>query len=757
MAGVLLLMAIVSTIDAAMTTLTLGTIIRDIRNVADWKKCRSLWSHRKAVMLGDILGLMRRIILSPFCRIAAAGAVLLALAFVPARAQDVSDLVKVELLSEPAAITPGEPFQVGIRLTMKEHWHTYWRNPGDSGEPTTVTWKLPDGFMAAGLEWPAPSLIKLGPVTSFGYEGEAVLLARITPPRDLKPGSDLTLNAEVAFLVCEKECIPGEANVSLPLTVSAGGGGSPDPANKSVFDNARSLLPQPSPWTATFDAGPKVITLALDGANLSADAIRSTTFFPYDNTLIVNSAAQTKSSSGERAQLALERGKIARSFPPRLDGVLVVEEDIGGKSVRHAFALDAVPAPLAGQGISLIQAALLALVAGIILNLMPCVFPVLSIKILHLTQHASEPPARIRLHGLAYTAGILGSFTVLAAALYALRAGGAEIGWGFQLQSPAMVAALAFLLFAFGLSLSGVLPIGNSLTRVGGSRLLQRTGLSGSFFAGMLATIVATPCTAPFMGASIGYALTQPFIVGLVVFLSLGLGLALPFLILAFVPGLQRLLPRPGRWMEILKQFLAFPLYATAAWLIWVLSFQVGPVGLMAALAGLVLIAFAAWAYGLVQGQSGGSALAFRGMATAAVIAVAAITVTIRSDNATGSGAPASSAEAGYEAFTQAKLDTMLAAGRPVFVNMTAAWCITCLVNERTALSTDAVREALSGKNVAYLKGDWTNRNPEITRLLERFGRSGVPLYVLYQNGREPIVLPQILTPSLVLDKLTQL
>jgi thiol:disulfide interchange protein DsbD len=696
---------------------------------------------------------MRRVISSSFIRIAAVCAVLLTLPFAEARAQDVSDLVKVELLSEPAAITPGEPFQVGIRLTMKEHWHTYWRNPGDSGEPTTVTWKLPDGFSASGLEWPAPSLIKLGPVTSFGYEGEAVLLARITPPRDLKPGSEVTLNAEVAFLVCEKECIPGEANVSLPLSVSASGGTGP---NASVFAAARSALPQPSPWAATFDGSSKSITLALANADLRRDNVHSAIFFPYDNTLIVNSAPQTLAAAGNGTQLAIERGQISQAVPQRLDGVLVVEEDIGGKSVRHAFAVNATPAAIAGQRISLLQAALLALLAGVILNLMPCVFPVLSIKILHLTQHASESVARIRLHGLAYTAGILGSFTVLAGALYALRAGGAEIGWGFQLQSPAMVAALAFVLFAFGLSLSGVLPIGTSLTRVGGSRLLQKTGFSGSFFAGMLATVVATPCTAPFMGASIGYALTQPFIVGLTVFLALGLGLALPFLILAFVPGLQRMLPRPGRWMEVLKQFLAFPLYGTAAWLIWVLSFQVGPAGLMAALAGLVLIGFAAWAYGLVQGRDGRSALAFRGMATAAVIAVVAITVTIRSDHSSGTTEQAS-AEAGYEAFTQQKLDTLLASGRPVFVNMTAAWCITCLVNERTALSTDAVREALSGKNVAYLKGDWTNRNPEITRLLERFGRSGVPLYVLYQNGREPVVLPQILTPSLVLDKLAQL
>jgi thiol:disulfide interchange protein/DsbC/DsbD-like thiol-disulfide interchange protein len=697
---------------------------------------------------------MRSIVLSSFCRVAAALAIVMAAAQPPARAQDASDLVKVELLAEPAAIVPGEPFQVGIRLTMKDHWHTYWRNPGDSGEPTTVSWTLPDGFSASGLEWPAPSLIKVGPVTSFGYEGETVLLARITPPRDLKAGASVPLNAEVAFLVCEKICIPGEANVSLSLPVSASAGG---PADNKVFAEARRQLPQASPWTATFDTNPKSITLALAKADLRRDNVRAATFFPYDNTLIVNSAPQTLAGADDGTQIVLERGQIARSVPQRLDGVLVVEEDIGGKPVRHAFAVSATPVSMAGQGIGLLQAALLALIAGVILNLMPCVFPVLSIKILHLTQHASESPARIRMHGLAYTTGILASFAVLAGALYALRAGGAEIGWGFQLQSPVVVVTLAFVLFAFGLSLSGILPIGTSLTRVGGSRLLQKTGLSGSFFAGMLATVVATPCTAPFMGASIGYALTQPFIVGLAVFLSLGLGLALPFLVLAFVPGLQRLLPRPGRWMETLKQLLAFPLYGTAAWLIWVLSFQVGPAGLMAALAGLVLIAFAAWAYGLVLGQSGRSALAFRGMAAAAAIAVVAIVVSIRADSTAATTAQTTSAEPGYEVFTQQKLDTLLASGRPVFINMTAAWCITCLVNERTALSTEAVREALSGKNVAYLKGDWTNRNPEITRLLERFGRSGVPLYVLYRNGREPVVLPQILTPSLVLDKLAQL
>lgn len=403
---------------------------------------------------------------------------------------------------------------------------------------------------------------------------------------------------------------------------------------------------------------------------------------------------------------------------------------------------------------TLLYAAIAALIAGVILNFMPCVFPVLSIKILSLTEHRAESPGRVRLHGIAYTLGTLVSFAILAGVLQALRAGGAEIGWGFQLQSPLMVAALAFILFALGLSLSGILSIGASLTRVGGSRLLQSGGLSGSFFAGALATLVATPCTAPFMGASIGYALVQPFAVGLLVFLALGLGLALPFLVLAFAPGLQRLLPRPGRWMETLKQFLAFPLYATVAWLVWVLSFQVGASGLLAALAGIVLIAFGAWSWRMSQQEEIVWRRVLQGMAAASIAGVIALAAMIGLDRPAGASVEVASSKSPSEPFSQQKLDALLASGKPVFLNMTAAWCITCLVNERTALSTDAVRAAFAGKRIAYLKGDWTRRNPEITRLLERFGRSGVPLYVLYRSGSEPVVLPQILTPSLVLDAL---
>ncbi len=670
---------------------------------------------------------------------------------------DTSDLVQADLIAEPASIAPGQPFQVGIRMRMKEHWHTYWRNPGDSGSPTNVNWKLPEGFTASDISWPAPEVIRVGPVTSFGYEGEAILLVQITPPADLAPGSNVTLQADIDYLVCEKECIPGDASLSLPLAVSA----NATPGDTGTFDAARSKLPQPSLWPAQFAADADTISVSIRAADLDPAALTSAVFLPYSNDLIVNSAEQKRTTDTDGLTVAMARSQMATQMPDRVDGVLLLAEDIGGKAVTHAFEVSAQSAGAAanpaGSSITLLQAALFALLAGVILNLMPCVFPVLSIKILHLTQHANETAARVRMHGIAYTGGILVSFAILAGALFALRAGGDEIGWGFQLQSPAVVTGLAFVLFAFGLSLSGVLPIGNSLTRVGGSRLLQKTGLQGSFFAGTLATIVATPCTAPFMGASIGFALTQPFILGLTVFLALGLGLALPFLILAFVPALQRFLPRPGAWMETLKQFLAFPLYATVVWLIWVLSFQVGPSGLLAALAGLVLIAFGAWALTLAQSRDGSFARAYKGVAALAGVAVVALAVSVNMDRPATASTTQAAADEGYEVFTQAKLDSLVASGKPVFVNMTAAWCITCLVNERTTLSANAVQAAFKDKSIVYLKGDWTNRNPEITRLLERFGRSGVPLYVLYRGNREPVVLPQILTETLVLDSLAQL
>ncbi len=405
---------------------------------------------------------------------------------------------------------------------------------------------------------------------------------------------------------------------------------------------------------------------------------------------------------------------------------------------------------------AVLQAVVLALMGGVILNLMPCVFPVLSIKVLALVEQAGGARRDVRRHGFAYTTGVLTAFAALGIVLLGVRAAGAEVGWGFQLQSPIAVALLAYLLLAMGLSLSGVFHLGSSLQGLG-QGLARRSGLAGSFFTGVLAAVVATPCTAPFMGTAVGFALTQPVALALAVILALGLGLALPFLALTLAPHLVARLPRPGAWMETLRQVLAFPVYATVAWLVWVLGQQVGPAGLFAALVGLVLVGLAAWSFNAAQSAGGWGRRLATGTLAAALAGLAVAVGALERDRSDPMAAPQSATAARFEHFSQARLDELVAARRPVFVNMTAAWCITCLVNERAALSTKAVEAAFSAKDVAYLKGDWTRRNPEITRLLEKHGRSGVPLYLLYTGVGEPIVLPQILTPATVLGEIDRI
>ena len=668
------------------------------------------------------------------------------------------DLVKSDLLAEPAAIAAGQTFWIGVRLRMKEHWHTYWRNPGDSGEATSITWQLPQGFTAGPIQWPTPNRIPVGPLANYGYDGETTLLTQITAPADLAPSADVPISANVTWLVCEKECIPGEASLSLTLPAVAAGQ-TPLEGNagmRSLFEAARATIPQPSPWAARMDVAPDTLILRAAAKGLKPEAIRSAQFFPFSETLIRHAEPQTVAVTDAGLSLELPRSALTIGTPKDARGVLVVGEVIGASTARHAFELGdvaiATAAPIGSAGM-ILQAALFALLGGLILNLMPCVFPVLSIKVLSLINHAGQSARQLRLHGLVYTAGVLVTFLGLAGALLALRAGGAEIGWGFQLQSPIAVAVIAYVLFAMGLSLSGVFHFGYSLQAVGGN-LAHRTGLSGSFFAGALAVVVATPCTAPFMGTALGFALTQPAAVSLIVFLALGLGLALPFLLLTLAPQLVRRLPRAGAWMETLKQALAFPIYATVAWLMWVLGQQVGPSGLFAALMGLVLVALAAWSFSIWQ-TSG-----IWGRRVAAAVAIASVATTavalagLQRDRVDASPTTQAAAAAGIEPFTQRRLDELRAENRPVFVNMTAAWCITCLVNERVALSTDAVKSAFAAGKIAYLKGDWTNRNPEITRILERHGRSGVPLYLLYAGADEPVVLPQILTAATVLQEI---
>jgi thiol:disulfide interchange protein len=431
-----------------------------------------------------------------------------------------------------------------------------------------------------------------------------------------------------------------------------------------------------------------------------------------------------------------------------------VTEGTGSDSVTRGYIVDVAgsdSAPAKAESeLVLASAMLLALLGGVILNLMPCVFPVLSIKALALIKHARHEPRQTKLHGLAYTLGILASFLLLGTILIALKAGGAEIGWGFQFQSPLFVLAVAYLMFTVGLSLSGVFSIGSSVAGVGSS-LAGRSGYSGSFFTGVLATIVATPCTAPFMGAAVGFALSQPPVVLLMVFLSLGLGLALPYLLLSNWPSLQRRLPKPGVWMDRLKQGMAFPMYAAAVWLVWVLAQQSGINSIVVALGGMVAIAFAAWLYEATkysEKTAQRTGLGFSVLLLSAALFGGYFGV----EEAPASAVAAETADSHWEPYTPARLKELRSAGKPIFLNFTAAWCISCLVNEKVALSQDAVIDAFARGGITYLKGDWTNRDPEITRILAEFGRSGVPLYLYYPAGvsTSPVILPQILTPEIV-------
>lgn len=685
------------------------------------------------------------------------------------------DLVRASLVAEPGRIEPGKPFTVGVRMVTKAGWHVYWRNPGDSGLPPEIVWTLPAGFSAGTFDWPAPTRIPVAHLVNHGFKGEAVLLTQVTPPSTLPAGRPVTLDAKLSYLACEEICIPGSADLRLTLPVAeAGSSAGADPRNADLFARARDALPMPSPWPARLTQDAHRLVLHLDAEGLKPDAIRAAHFFPYAESAVENAAAQDLTVDASGLHLALTRANPGDAVPRDLPGVLTFEENGTDGPVRRALAVGTPPtaapaaapplaptaaaalAPAGGdRALTLWTAAGFAFLGGLILNLMPCVFPVLSIKVLSLVKHSGEPASRVRLHGLAYTAGVLAAFLALAGLLIALKDAGAGIGWGYQLQSPLVIAGLAYLLFAMGLSLSGVVHVGGGFTGIGDG-LTRRAGLQGSFFTGVLATVVATPCTAPFMGSAVGFALTQSAGVSLTVFASLGLGLALPFLVLTTWPAAVARLPRPGAWMETLKGALAFPIYATVAWLVWVLAQQVGPTGLLAGLIGLVLVGFAAWIWERARAAGPIGRRLAQVAALAALLAVAGLTAFLAGDTATARTGTIAGAD-GIEPFSQARLDGLRAEGRPIFVNMTAAWCITCQVNERTTLATDDVRAAFKTRGVIYLKGDWTNQNPEITGFLERHGRSGVPLYLLYEGSTEPVVLPQILTKGIVLAELDRL
>jgi thiol:disulfide interchange protein DsbD len=673
--------------------------------------------------------------------------------------------VSARLVAAADAVHPGEQVLLGIEQRIAPHWHTYWINPGDTGMPTRIAWSLPSGATAGAIQWPAPARFQTGTVTSYGYENQVTLLSTVTVPADLEAGSSFPIKATVSWLVCKDVCIPQQVELGLVLPVRA-----PQAAVAPGLlqpDAARAALPVDAPWPVRAQTDGRRLLLQIGDPALARH--EDIWFYAEQRDRVAPGAAQAPRIEAGKLLLGLHAGEAPAAPGEHLRGVLVVKRRAPDAhptgTAAQAYTIDTVlaegmPAELEAQaaGPGLPGALLLAMLGGLVLNLMPCVFPVLSIKALSLLEHARQAPRVARLHGIAYTLGVLLSFGLLGGVLVVLKAGGAELGWGFQFQSPWFGLAMAWLLFAVGLNLSGGFEVGAPSLAGVGSSLAARSGYAGSFFTGVLATIVATPCTAPFMGGAIGYALSQPPAVLISVLLCMGLGLALPYLLLSTWPVLRRWLPRPGAWMERVRQGLAFPMYAAAAWLVWILARQAGADAVPAALGGMVAIAFAAWIRGVTRSaqaprRHGGSGLA--ALALAAAFG-AGFKATVADPEAAPAGATQPGAAAPGEAwspYSAERLQALRARGEPVFVNLTAAWCITCLVNERVALNQGAVAAAFEQAGVTYLKGDWTNQDQAITRLLARFGRSGVPLYVFFPAGLDasPVVLPQLLTPDLVI------
>ncbi len=684
----------------------------------------------------------------------------------PVRTQN----VEAELVAERTALVPGQTSTVALRLKIRDRWHTYWQNPGDSGLPTTLAWKLPDGFAAGAIQWPAPKSLPAGPLVNYGYEGEVFHLVDIAVPASVPPGQPATLKARADWLVCEETCIPEGADLALVLPVDAKA--NPHPRWNAPIKAVREALPKPlSGWQAqAVGEGQRVkLVLTPAAANETPGTLR---FFPFAEGAIEPSGAQALARDGERFVLTLP---VAHQLAPgftRVAGVITSSVGIGGAKaatldVPMSGSIVAGPKPLdtpvpklnlevgaAPSSLSLAAALLFAFGGGLLLNLMPCVFPVLSLKVMGFVEH-HDAKRTMRREAIAYTAGVILSFVLLALALVALRAAGEELGWGFQLQSPAFIAGLALLFFVLALNLSGVFEFGMfAPSAVAGWTAKNRT--LDAFASGVLAVVVASPCTAPFMGAALGYAISQSIAVTVAVFVVLGLGMALPFVLLAWFPGWRARLPRPGAWMERLKQFLAFPLYATVAWLAWVLGAQVDNDAVLRLAIALVFVALAAWAWRVFR--SGGTRF-WAGAALASAAGMAILIAPLLVGAAAGAQTRAAKAleASDWGVFSPAAVDALTAGGRPVFVDFTAAWCVTCQVNKRLVLNDTDVRSAFAKKNVALVRADWTRRDPEITRALAKLGRNGVPVYVLYRPGKTPLLLPEVLQPGLVHDALATL
>lgn len=725
--------------------------------------------------------------------------------------------VEAELIAETDAAVPGKAFMAGLRLKLEPHWHVYWKNPGDAGLPVTLDWTLPAGASAAPISWPLPVRIAIPPLMDYGYENEVLLPVEVTPSKSAQ-GKTLDLKAKAKWLVCKEICLPGSAELSLSLPYAAAS--KANPSHAALFAQARAALPlAASAWT--FSAQAQDSTILLIATPPAGASLAAFSFFPDVPEIIENAAPQKffPIQGGFALELRAvppdEEGEVDGNAPDSLTGIAVAESGwnqdrakaveikaairrgiarpaalaapIVVSGTEHAAPVSPVPgsdaaasgpAP-AGVGVGtaavpaqsgfaqLLLMLSLAFLGGLILNLMPCVLPVLSLKIFDFVKRAGESRWKVFSHGLVFTAGVLISFWVLAGLLLILRSGGSELGWGFQLQSPGFLVVLCALFFFFSLNLFGVFELGYMFTRIGGATTSE--GWLGSFLAGVTATVVATPCTAPFMGSAMGYAFTQPPYYAMLVFTFLGLGMASPYLILSGFPALMRFLPKPGEWMEHLKQFMGFPLLATAIWLAWVLGKQAGVDALIALLFVLLLAGMAAWILGKWTALHRSTPVRVIAWMVAVVVFLPAFVLVLvfldqiresrprAVSNADGT-VPHRVMENGiaWETFSEARVAELVGAGKPVFIDFTADWCLSCKVNEKVAFGSDEVVERFNALDITMLKADWTLRDEPIARALAKYGRNSIPLYVLYsgKSMEDYVFLPEVLSPGIVLEAL---
>lgn len=706
----------------------------------------------------------------------------------------------VTLTADVRSVTPGSTFTAGFVLKMEKGWHTYWKNAGEAGLPTTIAWDLPAGLTAGKIIWPIPhKYTEGGEVVTFGYADETVLMVPITASTDLHPGSTVTLKARVDWLECEHVCIPGTDTVTLSLPVKSG---KPLPDNTDLFARYRRQLPLPAAsipdlhiqWE--LHRGAVVIAVSTTHT-FGMDSIHAPDFYPeaIDEIEIGRTHVQVDEQSatmtlplasyepvhGERVL----RGVIAYSVEssPRSGAMVEIPLDAGytaslpsaGGEQPSGSVLDStfesVSAP--GSRLSLAMYLLFAVIGGLLLNIMPCVLPVIALKIFGLVGLGGDQPKRVRTLGFMFSLGILASFLTLAVLVIILQAAGEQVGWGFQFQEPAFVIVMSTIVFAFGLNLFGVYEISlpgsavSGLGKVLDSRNRSGKSASASFAEGVFATVLATPCTAPFLGTALGFAFSQPAWTILLIFTGVAFGMSLPYLVLTTKPAWTKYLPKPGEWMVTAKQFMGFLMMGTLIWLLYVLGKQLGMEAVIWAGGFLLTVGMACWLIGkyatltasrrqlvvtwtLVAVLLGGGYWVFLEDIFAARDILSGNTSAELADDP-GGGIP-------WRPFSLQRLDDELQGEAPVFIDFTADWCLTCKVNEKSVLSDRSVIDTFRRLNVTAFKADWTTRNPEITQLLAKFGRSGVPLYVIFPPGRRshPIVLPEIITTGIVLDALTQ-